>query len=525
MDRDTPPITPSPTPEGQGKFDRAHLQHDAVRGASWTMIHTAVSLPIAFLANLVLARLLGVADYGRLAFLTVLMGVAGGIVEVGMSSALIQYGSRAHAAGRHDEVRKLLSAAQGFRLLVVAPALSLLVILVAHTDTDLVVLAILFGVWMPAFLDGSLIGIVIEGKSATSAKIAMATNLVLQVVVVSVAYSLRTADAVWAARLVVGGLSIAVYLFAVRPGYRRAVLRPTLPRGFPPGFWHFAVPTGIAGLIGTLALSRTEVVFLTWLSTPEAVGLFALAFGLAGHIFAPADALIGPLIPAVSGLHEVDQKALTPAFERVLRASSTIIALACAGALPAFALLVPSFYGEEFADAAPLLLALGVAGALLAAGAPVSAFTLGRRSSRGLLTANVVALVVDVVLAITLIPLIGVWGAVIANVMGALSRLSLLVRGETRALGMSRRGLTRQVAPALLAMPIAVVVWLAGSQVPRAPVVVAALAAFVGIALLVLAMRLTRSGLNEQDKAALSRSLPTRLARISTPFLRVLTRG
>ena len=234
--------------------------------------------------------------------------------------------------------------------------------------------------------------------------------------------------------------------------------------GFPPGFWHFAVPTGIAGLIGTLALSRTEVFFLTWLSTPEAVGLFALAFGLAGHIFAPADALIGPLIPAVSGLHEVDQKALTPAFERVLRASSTIIALACAGGLPAFALLVPSFYGEEFADAAPLLLALGVAGALLAAGAPVSAFTLGRRSSRGLLTANIVALVVDVGLAITLIPLIGVWGAVIANVMGALSRLSLLVRGETRALGMSRRGVTRQVAPALLAMPIAVVVWLAGAR-------------------------------------------------------------
>lgn len=514
-----------PTPEVPPSVDRAVLQDRALRGASWTMIHTVVSLPVAFAANLVLARILGVEDYGRLAFLTVLLSIASAVVELGLTSALIQYGSRAHAAGRPDEVKRLLSASQGFRLLIAAPLMTLLVIAVADIDARLMVVVVVFGIWVPTALGGALICIVVENKSATSAKLAMISNLVLQVAVVAVAYFMRTADAVWGGRMVVGGLLIALYLVPISSAYRRAVLRPSLPKGFPPGFWRFALPTGLAGLIGTLALSRTEVFFLNWLSTPEAVGLFALAFGLASHIFAPAQALINPLIPAVSGLHAVDPQALAPAFERVLRASSTLIAMACAVGLPALALLVTPLYGTEFAPAAPLLLALGVAGALLAAGEPVSAFTLGRLSARALLTASSIALVINVSLAVALIPVLGVWGAVVANVVGAASRLLLLVNGEVNALGISWARIGNQVMPALVAMPVAVTVWLTGGLVPGPRWVAAVAMACVGFAMLVAGMRLTRSGMTAEDKAILSRMLPRPLRRGVSPLLGLIARG
>ena len=93
-----------------------------MRGASWTLIHIIVSLPVAFGANLVVARILGVEGYGRLAFLMTFMTVAGGIVSLGVGIGLLQFGSRAHAGGRTEDVRDLLSKSQGFRLLVVAPA-------------------------------------------------------------------------------------------------------------------------------------------------------------------------------------------------------------------------------------------------------------------------------------------------------------------------------------------------------------------------------------------------------------------
>ncbi len=41
-------------------------------------------------------------------------------------------------------------------------------------------LVVIFGIWVPAALEGALICIIIENKSATSAKLAMGTNLILQ---------------------------------------------------------------------------------------------------------------------------------------------------------------------------------------------------------------------------------------------------------------------------------------------------------------------------------------------------------
>ncbi|MCK2124962.1 hypothetical protein, partial [Pseudomonas sp. PNPG3] len=58
-----------------GAMSREGLQESAVRGAVWTVVHTFVAIPVAFLVNLLMARVLGAADYGRLAFLTALMEV------------------------------------------------------------------------------------------------------------------------------------------------------------------------------------------------------------------------------------------------------------------------------------------------------------------------------------------------------------------------------------------------------------------------------------------------------------------
>ena len=517
-------IVTSPNPADDPLLGRAELQDRALRGASWTLLHTVISLPVAFLANLVLARLLGVADYGRLAFLTLLIGVASGIVEVGVNAGLTQFGSRAHASGRVADVQRMLSAAQGFRLLVVAPLTTLLVLAVADVEPRLMVTAIVFGVWVPAALNGALFCIVIENKTATAAKLALVTGIVVQLAVVTAAWITRSPDVVWLIRLIVSGVAIILFLAPISPSYRKAVLRPTLPRGFPPGFWAFALPAGAAGLLGTLALSRTEVFFLTWLSTPEAVGLFALAHGLAAHVFAPADALIGPLIPAVAGLHVNDRDALLPAFERVVRASSTVISVVCGVALPAFAVLVPTFYGQDFSAAAPLLVALGIAGAALAAGGPVLAFTMGRLSSGRMLAANATALAIDVGLAMALIPVLGVWGAVIANLAGALSRLVLLIRAEIAALGLGWLRLANQALPALLAMPIAAACWLVGDGVTSLPAVPTALVVgIIGLAALVVGLRTTRSGLTERDRQVVLNTVPRGLAPATAVLLRFLT--
>ena len=480
----------------------------------WTLIHIFVSLPVGFVVNIVIARVLGAVDYGRLAFLTAAMEVAGGIVALGVTPALVQFGAKAHAAGRRDEVRRLLSQAQGFRLLVVAPLLSVFVVAVARTDPVIVVLAVVFGVLLPAALDGAPACLGIENKTAAGARVVLVSALMTQAAVLVVVLTLATADAIWAARLVMTAGVVAIALIPVSPDYRRAILRPRLPRGLPPGFWRFAIPTGAASIISTLVLSRSEIFILTWFSMPAAAGAFALAFGLAGHLFAPAQAIIGPLVPAISGLYEVDSGSMAPAFRRTLRAGSTIVAGLTAVVLPPLALLVPWIYGPAFASASPLVVVLGIAGGGLVVAAPVMAFTMARLSAVRVLRASGLALVVDLVLAVGLVPLLGVWGAVIANVAGSATQLGLLLRGELAILHLTWRTAASDIAPFVVGVPACLLAWTLSGVVTPSPFFGAVLSAVAGLALLVAGMHLSRSGLTEPDAAALRRNLPGPVARL-----------
>ena len=505
------------------QLGRRELQDRAIRGASWTVIHTLTAVPIGFVVNLILARGLGVVHYGRLAFLMTLMDVVGGIIAVGVTTGTLQFGAKAHAQGRHRDVRGLLSRAQGFRLFVAAPLLTLVVVVVADVPLSMLLLALAFGVWCPAFLDGATTCLAIENKTAAGAQNAMVVNLLVQCATLTALWVVGTADAVWAARLAAGGLGVGLALRVIDPEYRRAVLHPRMPLGMPPGFWRFAVPTAIGSLVATLVVSRTEVFFLTWLGDAAAVGTFALAFGLASHVFAPAQALVGPLIPAISGLREVDLEAVGSAFRRTVRASGLVVSLLLVVAVPVFALLLPLMYGKAYAQSEGMFVALAVSAALLVAGGPVSAFVMGRLAARTILTANVLALVVDVGVAVALIPLLGGWGAVIANMSGAVTQLALLVNSELRATRVPWSDLLKQARSLLFAVVITVATWWATQSLDLDRWVAAPCALAVGVFLLLCVLRITRSGLLRDDAVALERVVPARLTRPAAVALSILT--
>ena len=195
-----------------GAQTREGLQSGAVRGAVWTVIHTFISVPVAFVVNLIIARTLGAPDYGRLAFLTALMEIVSAVMAGGFTAAVIQFGAKAHAAGRTADVARLLSQAQGFRLLVVMPVLTLLVLLVADVSPQALAVAVVFGVVLPAALDGTVACLTIENKTAQAAQIVLIISLVMQVVVTVVAIGTGNPDAIWPSRLVVMGVGLLLCL-------------------------------------------------------------------------------------------------------------------------------------------------------------------------------------------------------------------------------------------------------------------------------------------------------------------------
>lgn len=505
-------------------LDSGQLQDAAVRGAAWTMLHTVVSIPIGFLVNLLLARILAPEGYGRLALLTTIISIVGSVIAVGMTPAMVQFGSKAHALGHTDEVRQLLRSSQGFRLLVVAPIMTLVLVLTIDVPLPLLVLAIGFGVWVPAALEGGPVTLFIENKTAAGARNAMITNAIVQIGVVVAVLWIGTADSVFAARVLLGAVGIALAVVEMSRHYRKILLRPSWPTHFPPGFWRFAVPTGLAGLVGQLALQRTEVLYLEWWSTAEAVGLYALAFGLAGHIFAPAQALTGPLIPAVSGLREVDAARVGEALARTLRASGTIIAGLTSVLLPALAVMVPALYGPDYAAAAPAVLVLGLVGAFVVSAEPVVAFVLARLSGRTYLVSNIVALATNVAIAVALIPVLGLWGAVAANATANLMQMAVMLRSEQRALGLSALEILRPLLPAVVGGISCCCGWLTSEAMTLPDLIEAGIASLVAVVLVSLALRFTGVGLNRGDVDAIVRVLPARLRGPSDRALRLVSR-
>lgn len=490
--------------------DRQALQARAIKGVSWTMIHTMVSVPVAFVVNVLIARILGVVDYGRLAYLSSIMDIASGVAASAISMGLIQFGSKAHARGDTDQVVGLLSRSQGFRLLFEFPLIAAVVIATVRIDPALLLAAVVFGVLVPSALSGATTCLLIENKSAAAAQNAMIANLITQAAVLIAALGVGTADAVWSARLAVAAATAALALLWILPSYRTAVLRPRLPHGFPTGFWPFAIPAGAASVLASFVVSRTEVLGLTWMNQEHAAGLFALAFGLAAHLFSPAQALIGPLIPAISSLAEVSPESIRPAFERTVRGAAVIVGFLIGGALPAFTLLVPLIYGSEYQSAMPVLLALGVGSGLMVLSGPIQAFLQARLKGWRLLRINATALLVDVAGMIILIPAFGVWGAVAANLGAALTRMALLLLAELPLLPISWGRFWGLALPTWLGVASGGLSYCAGGLMTH-PLVGAVVAGPLGCAFLIAGMWVFRSGLTAADRSAVTHSIPPHL--------------
>ncbi|MDC5697698.1 lipopolysaccharide biosynthesis protein [Intrasporangium calvum] len=510
-------------PDAVPPLDRGELQARALSGVRWTAVHTVVSVGLGFGVNILLARILGVVDYGRVAYLTTVITIAGVIAELGLGMAVVQFGTKAHAVGQTEVVRSILSRSQGFRLLLIAPVVSLTVLLVVRVDPLLMALAIGFGIWLKAALSGTPAALTIENKTAQLAKNAMLVNLLTQVGVVIAALTSQDADTVWISRVTVGALGVVLALPYVSRSYRRAVLHPALPRGFPAGFWRYAVPAGVASILGNLIVSRTEVAFLTWSGDTASAGLFALAFGVAVHLFSPAQALVGPLIPAISGLREVDRAAVSRALRRTMRASATLTALLVAGGLAPLAILLEPIYGAQFAAAAPVLVALGLGAGVATAGAPLFAFIQARLAGGAVLKLNLLAVIVNLTLILTLLPLLGLWGAVIANLAGLLVRNLLLLVTEARDAQVPLSTALVDMAPLLVGSAACLLVYGITRTAPFGLVGSAAVAAIAGLLAYTIGLRLLHLGLAATDEAAIEAGVSAGLRPVASRMLRVLS--
>jgi O-antigen/teichoic acid export membrane protein len=488
----------------------AEIQRRAISGSSWTVLHTLVSLPTAFVANAIVARSLGVSSYGHLAFLTAALALAYTFANFGFSTAVIQQGSRAEAGGRRADANDLLHRSLGFHAAVELPILVAVALALTRGDPPWEMAALGTAVVLTCLLGGASLSLTIENRTAAAARLAIVVNLALQGATVTTALLTQSASAVWVVRTLVPALALGLSFLLLDRDRRVAALRPRLPSMLGRSFWRYSLFSWASGLVALLVYSRSEIFLLQAFDKKAALGLFALAFGLSQVITAPADAMLHALLPAVSGLLSAWPERALAAFERSTRVSVLLCGGVAALVVPLLVFAVPLSYGRSFISAAWLFVPLALVSTFQSVNNPVLAFVNGRQRGGLILTASSAGLLVDLAIAIALIPPFGAWGAVTANVAGQLVALIWLAATEPLAMTHGLTGLLRLYRPFLFGSAIGGVALLIGAVLQPSSTALAAVAAgILGGGLYLLAVRVTRTGLTLQDRDALVGAMAT----------------
>ena len=413
-------------------------------------------------------------------------------------------GKQGGGEGSAGETDNLLRRSLGFRAIVELPIRLAVAAALTRNEPSWEFVAVGTAVVLTCLLSGSSLYISIENRTAAAARLVMGVNLVLQGASVMVAILTGSASAVWAVRTLVPAAALGLNFLLLDRDRRRIALRPRLPLKLGRAFWRFSLLSWASGLITFLVYSRSEIFLLQWFNKTEALGVFALAFGLAQVITAPADAMLHALLPAVAGVLSSWPERSLRAFDRSTRVSALLCGGIAAAVIPTLFFAVPLIYGRAFTSAAWLFIPLALVSVFQSLNNPVTAFVTGRERGRLILASASAALVVDVAIAVALIPQFGAWGAVAANVAGQMVGLILLAASEPLLTQRGLGSILRLYRAFLLGVVIGCAalgtgVALQSSSTFATTIVVGTL----GGALYILAIRLTRSGLTIDDRNAL----------------------
>jgi O-antigen/teichoic acid export membrane protein len=382
-----------------------------------------VGLPVAFVANIIVARALGPVQFGHLATLMLAYVIAAMVANAGVSDATIQWGAGAFSRGATSEILDLVRRCAGYHLLVEVPLIVAVTAVLLHDASWEVQLVACLGAGVTMWVGTAAVVQTFLSRTATAARVALAANVALQVAVVSAAVSSHSGPVTWAVRVAVASSGPIILLVLLPRRLRSAVLRPLLPRGWPAGFLSYALKAAVGGLVATLVFSRSELFVLQAHHLVQAAGVYALGFGLAAQITAPIDAVLGPMMPAAASLAASAPERLPEAVLRGFRFTAFAAGGLAALAIPTLSALIPTIYGRGFTEVAQLILPLGLISCIQSLNHPVTAFLYGTRRVGATLIINAVAFSLDIAIAIATVEALHAWGATIANATGQLISL------------------------------------------------------------------------------------------------------
>jgi O-antigen/teichoic acid export membrane protein len=270
-------------------------------------------------------------------------------------------------------------------------------------------------------------------------------------------------------------------------------------------------------LLGILFLDlvvwqKSEVFFLGWLSTPDQIAYYSIAYSLVSRVMVLLPgAISGVLLPRIAALHEGGAvydvgRTYSKSTRYLAFLTLPIIAAGIALARP----FVTILYGLEYGGMVPVFRVLLLTGGLAAIVAAGSSVLYGVGHQRIILRFGLIIALINVTLDILLIPRLGAIGAALANGtaqgIGVIAGTAYLVRRLKSPL--PARSLLKTAAASIMAALVSVVLI---NRVTLSPIATLLVGGTIFVSFYLGALVATRN--YDQEDIALGRRLVQALRR------------
>jgi len=227
-----------------------------------------------------------------------------------------------------------------------------------------------------------------------------------------------------------GGLASASAVFAIATVYFLGI-SPSLPeKQTIERIWEFSrfsIPDGVIGKL----YSRLDLLLLGWLVSPDAAGLYEVAFKLTLPAVLLSDVLVNALFVSVSSSSHQDDA--VQSINQTISYAPIISAPLLVGVAVLGDDLIRVLYQSEYHGASELLVLLAVFRLIQSFSQPLHQTLYASDKPRDTLSVSAISLLLNIPIAVALIQTYDAFGAVLATVIAELSRFLLLrfVIGKT----------------------------------------------------------------------------------------------
>jgi O-antigen/teichoic acid export membrane protein len=389
-----------------------------------------------FLSSVLIARLLGVEATGIVAYATWAITLSVVVVDLGTSGTLARFLPELRARGEQTQAGALI------RFLFGVTAMLLCIVCTGffgyaayiwwrgnglagmqpgHYDSD-PLFWVLIGLACLLQTAGNFANAHMKGSERFERMARLAGfSAMLQISVVAAgAWS-------WGANgALIGSLAVGLLPTLLLPGMleKPGSLSPELRRRVT----RYTLQTWVSYLGSVFAWSRMELFFLERSWGSQSVALFSVGLTLANLASQGPLLLTGGLLPylsekaGVNANHKVEE-----AYAFGLRGLALLVFPACFGLAAIAPTLLPTIYGNAFADAVPSATVL-VAGASFAATSSVATtYLLAMERTRFVLFTGTISAALAVAAGLAVVPLLGTMGAAVSRVVIQLSVVALTI--------------------------------------------------------------------------------------------------